>query len=126
MSAPSSKYHSFRDSALHFLCNAGWGMESDGNSPEYGVYFSRISNTWEDVKPTNTEFVSLIEQWGEAEEDPALLTTDFYRSLVGHFLVSEDSQGFVHVRDFPTEDALIARFRAFQEHYASWAGDDDN
>lgn len=120
--SPSSKYDSFEHSALHFLCNAGWGNESDGNAPEYGSYFTRISLGWQDVKPTNTEFTSLLEQWPDVDGIPVPLD-EFRIRLTGHWLVAEDSNGFVHVRRFGTEAALIERFEDFAQHYSAWSVD---
>jgi len=135
MNAPDStdrvfigKYAGLRDSLLHWLCNAGWGNESDGNSPEYGSYFTRISLTWDDVRPSNTEFSSLLEEWAREEEHDLSWDGTIRLNIVGHWIVSEDSNGFVHVLDFPTEPAAKARFRQFAEHYASWSAEsgDDN
>lgn len=124
MSTPSYKYDSFRDSALHFLCNAGWGNESDGDAPDYGSHFTRISLNWSDVGLNNTEFNSLIEQWENHEEAHGMEYHRFRASLVGHWLVSEDNQGFVHVRGFTREDQAKARFDAFAGHYAQWLDSD--
>lgn len=121
MASPSRKYDSFRDSALHFLCNADWGNESDGNANAYGVYFTRISLDWNDVWPENTEFESLIEQWDEVTSGAVIINETFLMTLVGHWLVSEDGQGFVHVRGFDTEEQVKARFDAFAQHYAEWS-----
>lgn len=116
----SHKYDSYRDSALHFLCNAGWGNESTGNTDGYGVYLTRIGNTWEDVKPSNTEFLSVIEDWPDYEDATALYP-QFFTQLIGHFIVSEDSQGFVHVRHYVDEAEVKRRYDQFAEHYNEWA-----
>lgn len=120
MTTPSPKYDSFLHSALHYLCNAGWGDESDGDANDYGSSFTRISLNWEDVRLNNTEFTSLIEEWPDFADypNPGRLRAD----LVGHWLVAEDSQGFVHVRQFPTEGAVKWRFDQFAAHYSAWQG----
>lgn len=116
----SHKYDSYRDSALHYLTLAGWGNESTGNTDDYGVFLTRIGNTWDDVKPTNTEFQSVIEDWPDYE-DAVALYPEFFTQLIGHFIVSEDSQGFVHVRHYVHEDEAKERYDQFAEHYAQWA-----
>jgi hypothetical protein len=119
------KYDSYRDSVLHYLCTSDWANESDGNSSDYGVYFWRISNTWEDVKPENEEFNSLME---DIAAEGIELTEDLRRQMVGHFLVSESDTGAVNVRQFETEGKLLGRYQDFAEHYASWAeqGDEED
>lgn len=119
MTTLSPKYDSFVHSALHWLCNAGWGNESDGDANDYGSHFTRISLDWDDVKPNNTEFTSLIEQWPDYVD---IIVPDevFRSSLVGHWLVTEDSNGFVHVRSFPTEAAVKWRFDQFAAHYETF------
>jgi len=118
--SPSSKYDSFRDSALHFLCNAGWGAESDGDANDYGSHFTRISLILADVNYRNTEFNSLIEQWEHWSELSPMQQETMRLNLTGHWIVAEGSQGFVHVREFPSEAAAKERFDQFAEHYASW------
>lgn len=124
MMTRSHKYSSTRDSALHYLCNADWGTESDGNSPEYGAYFTRISFTREEAHPRNTELMSVLDDWGTDVEGGDDGATDVVLELVGHFLVVEDMQGFVHVTEFPTEAALIRRYAQYCEHFYNWTGDD--
>lgn len=109
------KYDSTRDSALHFLCSEGWSNESFGDVSTFGRYVFRISNTWEDVKPENSEFNSLITDWVHSED--VRDTEDFYRSLVGHFLVTELSSGQVLVYSCETELQLISIFNTIQDQY---------
>lgn len=122
MATPSPKYDSFRDSALHFLCLSGWGNESAGDTDGYGVYFTRITLGWDDIRPSNGEFNSLIEQWPDYV-DSNEAGIPFRTQLIGHYIVSEDSNGFVHVRELGSEAAVKARFDAFAEHYANWTGE---
>lgn len=127
MTTLSPKYDSFIHSALHYLCNAGWGNESDGDANDYGSYFTRITLETADVAPQNTEFISLIEEWPDfADAVHPGHPDEFFRQLVGHWLVAEDSQGFVHVRQFDTVYGVKWRFDQFAAHYAAFAGDDDD
>jgi hypothetical protein len=115
----TGKYDSFRDSALHFLCQSDWADESFGDVNDYGVYIWRIGNTPENVQLSNTETTSLLEQWPYYEEANGA-SQEFRDSLVGEFIVSENEQGFVHVRKFETEELTLARFEAFRDHYTQW------
>lgn len=120
------KYSSDRDSALHFLCVGEWSNESFGNVEAPTGYVWRISNTWEDVKPINMEFNSVIEDWVALDSDIDGVATEFRKSLVGHFLVVEDEQGFVSVHEYATETLLLQAFKSLEEIYAAWdeQGDD--
>jgi len=115
------KYDSFRDSALHFLCTSDWNNGEFGDVQDYGVYIWRISNTPEEVQVINTEITSVLEDW-ESYEEANGASQEFRDQLVGHFIVSENSQGFVNVREFDTKEALDARYNAFLEHYIEWSG----
>lgn len=118
------KFDSFRDSALHYLCSGEWGNASFGDVTDYGVYVWRISNSWEEVKPEAMDFTSVIEEWAPMEGYETLhADIAFRQSLVGHFLVSENSQGQVSVRQFPSEAALLARFNDMQAHYEEWVSE---
>jgi hypothetical protein len=115
------KFDSYRDSALHFLCSGEWGNESFGDVSTYGVYIWRISNNLQEVHTLNTEINSVLEDWEES--NPEMLGVlecsleEFRKTLVGHFLVSENEQGSVTVREFPTEERLIQQFEAMREHF---------
>lgn len=43
----------------------------------------------------------------------------------GHYIVKEDSQGFVTVETFQTAEDANEEFRAIDAEYAEWLGDDD-
>lgn len=115
------KYDSFRDEALHALCLADWANDSAGNCSDYGVYFWRITNEPQDVATNNGEFNSLVEAL-ELEHDSAELR----QSLIGHFLVSENNQGLVTVRQFTLVSELFRRFEEFSAHYEEWMEADEN
>lgn len=113
------KFNSDRDSALHYLCRAEWCNESFGDVSEYGLFIDRISNTWEDVKPGNTEFRSVIEGWLESESVNDLF--ELRKSLVGHFLVIENDAGQVTVVEYGNEATLIQAFNEARDRYDVWA-----
>lgn len=115
MTYSPGKFDSPRDAALHFLCSNDWSNDSTGDIPDYGLYAWRISNTWGEVKPENTEITSLLEDYLKTEDIQD--SPEFRRSLVGHFLVTENSQGFVSVIKAPNETALLEQFSYFQQAY---------
>jgi hypothetical protein len=122
--AQLGKYDSDRDNILHFMCEAGWANESFGDVEAPTGYVWRITNAPADVQQSNTEITSLIEDQLAAygiEDSP-----EFRSSLVGNFLVYEDSSGFVSVLKAPSEHALVVQFNATRERYEAWLGDEDD
>lgn len=112
------KFSSDRDNVLHFLCLADWSNESFGNVEAPTGYVWRISNTANDVSLANTEFTSVIEEWNQSEFNTDSL--EFRNSLVGHFLLQEDSNGLVHVHKFETEETLLKHFQVLETEFSDW------
>lgn len=119
------KFSSDRDSALHYLCTSDWANGSFGDVEAPTGYVWRISNTWEECKPEAMDFTSVLEDWLEANPEVED-TAEFRRSLVGHYLVQEGSNGLVHVQRFTHESALKARFEQLQEQFSEWLGDSED
>lgn len=118
------KYSTDRDSALHFLCASEWSNASFGDVESPTGFIHRISNKLEEVHKPNTEITSVLEDWFTSEEVED--TTEFRKSLVGHFLLVEDNQGFVSVHEYPTEALLIQAFESLEEIYSEWDSQDDD
>jgi hypothetical protein len=118
------KFSSARDSILEYLCNNGWANESFGDVEAPTGYVYRISNTLEEVHIPNTEVTSLLGDW--FEENPEVTDSPELRAeLVGHFLVTENSQGFVNVTAFETEKDLLSVFQSLEDEYNEWDVDED-
>lgn len=120
------KFSNDRNSALHYLCSAEWSNGSFGDCTGYGRYVWRISNSWEEVQPSNTEITSLLEEWLEANPE-VQDSSEFRRELVGHFLVTELDNGQVIVLKCADEGQLKHQFAYMQAQYEAWAeqGTDD-
>jgi len=118
------KFDSFRDSMLYFLCAQGWENASFGDN-DYGVYVWRISLARNDIfgcfDQGNMEFDSLIEEELAELEAQGANRVELLNSLVGHFMVSENSQGQVTVKQYTLESELIRHFTNMQEHYSTWS-----
>jgi len=112
------KFSSDSDSALHFLCLSDWANDSFGNVEAPTGYVWKISNYESDVSSSNTEFTSILEEWNKYEMNTD--NQEFRRSLLGHFLLQEDSNGFVHVRKYETDKELCMAFDALQAEYEKW------
>lgn len=112
------KYSSARDSILHFLCTSEWSNDSFGDVEAPTGYVWRISNNLQEVHIPNMEITSVLEEWftdnPEVTDSPALRA-----ELVGHFLVTENSQGFVSVQSL-RQDVLESVFAHLQEDFNAW------
>jgi hypothetical protein len=122
--AQLGKYDSDRDNILHYLCTCDWANDSFGDVEAPTGYVWRITNRPADVHIPNTEVTSLIEDQLAAydiEDSP-----EFRSSLVGNFLVWEDSNGLVSVLKFPTEADLLSVYSTLQDEFYAWDSQDDD
>lgn len=121
---PLGKYSSARDSILHFLCVGMWSNDSTGDVESPTGYVWRISNNWEEVKPINMEINSVLEEWftenSEVTDSPELRL-----ELVGHFLVVEDSNGFISVHEYATKSLVLSAFESLEGIFNEWNNEDE-
>lgn len=119
------KYSTDRDNILHFMATCDWANDSFGDVEAPTGYVWRISNTRDDIfgcfDQGNSELDSLIEDQLKAYDIED--TPEFRSSLVGYFLVMEDSNGLVFVLQFPTEQDLLSVYSTLQDEYEAWADD---
>lgn len=113
------KFSSDRDSALHYLCTVDWSNDSFGDVEAPTGYVWRISNDPADVHIPNTEFTSVLEEWLEANPE-VQDSAEFRASLIGHFLITEDSNGLVYVTESPTEASVKRAFESLRRLYDAW------
>jgi hypothetical protein len=118
------KFSSARDSILEYLCNNGWANDSFGDVEASTGYVYRISNTTSEVNKQNGEFNSVMGDWFEANPE-VRDSVALRQELVGHFLVTEDSQGFVRVTQFDTEQELERVYRVEEDAFSKWNEDED-
>lgn len=105
----AGKFSSARDEMLWTMTFEGWANESGGTVESPVGYFARVSNSAEEIREIQDAFSdSLPEDF-----------TD-WNSIIGHFLLREDSNGFVYVDKYPTEAALIERYRQLESNFAEW------
>lgn len=113
------KFSTDRDSALHYLSTSEWANDTFGNVEAPTGFVSKISNNWEEVKPENTEMTSVLEDWFEQQGDVED-TPEFRESLVGHFLITENSQGFVYVSEFETAEDRDRVYNDLETEFNEW------
>lgn len=113
----SGKFDSPRDAVLHAMATQGWCNESSGEVDSPTHWFARVSN----------ERAELVEIEQAFSDDVYLVGVEFdWDAIIGHYLVTEDSQGFAYVTQYDNEADLIAAFRALDATYSEWIGDDND
>lgn len=97
---------------LQAMVSEGWANQSDtdGNVDSPHGAFARVSNSEAELSEVVEAFEDVITAYG----------MDDTRELIGHFLVVEDSQGFVHVTSYDDEVSLTRDFQQLQDAYAEW------
>lgn len=119
------KYSNEFEDALHYLCTNDWASHSDGNVEGPDGFFWLISNNWEEVKPENGEFNSVMEEWFERNsefED----SEEFREGLVGHFIIREDNNGLVFLTKYESRSEAYQDYTSLQFTYSEWAREDED
>ncbi|AVD99210.1 hypothetical protein SEA_BILLNYE_251 [Streptomyces phage BillNye] len=101
------KFNSDRDALLYAMSLDGWANESSGNVECPTGFFARISNYGSEVAEIRDAFPTETESLGDAD-------------ICGHFLLQENSQGFVSVYDYGSQLELTRAFRILEEVYSEW------
>ena len=118
------KFSSARDDILSFLCLSDWAEESTGNVEAPTGYFSRISNTPEEVSMENGEFNSIMEEWLDFNQE--VTDSEELRSeLAGHFIVQSMDSGFVYVYKYDSEKEMLSAYDELEKQYVEWEEQDE-
>lgn len=95
---------------LQAMVSGGWANESDGDVESPQGHFARVTVEPAELEECVNAFEDVIAVYGLEDEN----------TLIGHFLVREDSQGFVHVTEYDNPIALTRDFQELQDAYALW------
>lgn len=101
------------EAVLQAMVSGGWATDSDGDVDSPQGAFARVTNEEAELAEVVAAFQDTINTY-EMEDT---------RELIGHFLVVEDSQGFVHVTRYDNPIALTRDFQQLQDAYAEWNND---
>jgi hypothetical protein len=101
------------EAVLQAMITQGWANESDGDVEAPTGHFARVTNEARDIDGVHDAFKDVIVAYGLGDESV----------LIGHFLVREDSQGFVDVTSYDNPIELTRDFQALQDAYAEWNKD---
>lgn len=99
----AGKFNSARDEFLHQLTLDGTDR-SGGHVEAPTGFYTLVSIRPGDVQTLRAEHPDI---------DAATIGE-------GQFLVTEDSDGFVTVNEYPDEDSAIAAFEALEAKYSDW------
>jgi hypothetical protein len=104
---PLGRFSTLRDEYLYNMAVDGWANESDGSTEAPTGYFYRISNEPDDIREIARVFGNPVD------------------GIIGHFLLIEDSNGFVSVGTYADAQTLEEDFKALTDEYSAWLDAED-
>lgn len=110
---PLGKFDSARDETLFYLA-MDW-MEDSFGDMDYGLWVTAISVSADDL-----DNEQLIFQAKSTDLDMPLT------ELVGHFIITENSQGFVYATKYEDEESRNAEVDKLREAWEAWASQDED
>lgn len=118
--SPLGKFSTALEELLYTLANSEqWAEEETGNNSDWNLYGWTISIEADSLDSGNLE---TVQRWaGEIDSEDGELVSGIY----GHWIVWENSSGFVSVSKFETEEELSAAWTEFVSRYEDWAGEDE-
>ncbi|QFG12777.1 hypothetical protein PBI_MIMI_303 [Arthrobacter phage Mimi] len=120
---PLGKFSRARDSILHFMCISEWDNGDSFGDMEWGAYHWKVSNEAAEVSMENEEFNSLMAEW--LEFNPEVTDSAELRAeLVGHFIVTETTTGFVAAVLYDDEQDRDNALLEASNHYDRWHEDE--
>lgn len=111
-----TKFDSARDEWLYSMSDNMWANESSGDSESPAGWFARNS-----ISPD--ELPEIVQAFPD-ELNTMIHARECVSDLVGHWLISGDSVGFVYVQGFESESELIEAYNALDRAYDEWSEQD--
>ena len=96
-----------------------WADEEGGNSGDYGLYFMAMSIEPGSLSDEALQTVDRLAMKIDADD------SNLPGSVYGHWLVTEDSQGFARVVAMESAQALTAAFTELQDEFYAWDSQDE-
>lgn len=112
---PRGKYGNHIDETLYVMSLEGWANESSGDVEAPTGWFARISINEQELPEVVLAFMEDIQNIG----------LDTPSALLGHWLLRENSIGFVDAEEYDTEDELKAAYDELDGRYGEWLGQDE-
>lgn len=118
----ATKYDSARDEVIAILAdyNEGFGAAQSGDAESPTGYFQLVHLTEEcDLDFTDHTNYPLGDYAGEVARTYGVTHAD----VLGHYIVTTDSQGFVYVQSYDSARDARQAFDSLADAYASWCDD---
>lgn len=93
------------------MVTGGWMTASSGDVEAPTGHFAYASYNENEIGELYDAMDDTISVYGRP--DPA--------DVIGHHIVTTDSQGFIDIERYPTEAAMKAAYRELEDRYATWA-----
>ncbi|AEK08431.1 hypothetical protein FDG56_gp118 [Mycobacterium phage Bask21] len=92
------------------MVSDGWFTMSNGDVESSTGFFAYVTNTPAELADIRREFSEVIEAYGNpADED-----------IVGSFLTVEDSQGFIHITRYASDEGARKAYNGLEYRYERW------
>lgn len=109
------RFDSALDEVLYYLASSeDWAGDHDGDQENFGAY-AWVMTIDPPLEGDELETVKRL----AAEADPDDSTT--VDAVIGHWVISVNSQGFVHAEKLQDEDALDALWTAYKDSFERWS-----
>jgi hypothetical protein len=109
------RFDSALDEVLYYLASSeDWAADHEGHQEDFGAY-AWVMTIEEPLEGEELETVKRLAS--EADPDDATIVDE----VIGYWVVSLNSQGFVHVEKMPDEEQLDNLWTAYKESYERWA-----
>lgn len=109
------RFDSALDEVLYYLASSeDWAADHEGHQEDFGAYAWVMTIE----PPLEGEELATVQRLAD-EADPDDPTT--VDEVVGYWVVSVNSQGFVHTEKMPDEEQLDNLWTAYKESYERWA-----
>ena len=111
------------ETVMQNIITAGWAVKSDGHVESPTGHFALVEipeHMGERDEMMDAVYETTDAVFGDDWEDEYILPES------GWYIVTEDSQGFVHLYRHSGENAAKAAYARFEREYSTWNGADES
>lgn len=98
------------EAVLQAMVNTGWANESGGSVDAPTGHYARVTVEERELDEVVNAFNTEMRIYGLEDEN----------ELIGHWLVVEDSQGFIHITTYDNPIHLTRDYLALDDAFALW------
>lgn len=93
------------------MVTGGWMTKSSGDVEAPTGHFAYASYKKEEIGELYDVMSDIIDVYGRPDPE----------AVIGHTIVTTDSQGLMRIERFPTEWSMLAAYRELEREYEQWA-----